>query len=76
LWRLSNAPGNTVPSELRALAAKLHNPELNLNLDYARALRSKRMNAPNYRELCTQLTDSARKLGYATLAARAAELAK
>ena len=75
-WRLSNAPGNAAPSGLQARIAKLHNPELKLNLEYARALRSKRMNAPNYRDLCTQLTDSAKKLGYVTLSARAAELEK
>jgi hypothetical protein len=47
-----------------------------LSLDYARALRSKRMNAPNYRELCAQLAESAKKLGYITLAARASALVK
>ncbi|HME09091.1 MAG TPA: winged helix-turn-helix domain-containing protein [Bryobacteraceae bacterium] len=75
-WRLSSAPGNTVPPELQARIAKLHNPELKLNLDYARALRSKRMNVPNYRELCRQLADQAKKLGYITLSARATALAE
>ena len=75
-WRLSSAPGSTVPPELQARIAKLHNPELMLNLDYARALRSKRMNSPNYRELCKQLAGEAKKLGYIALSARAAALAE
>jgi hypothetical protein len=75
-WRLSSAPGNTVPRELQARIAKLNNPELKLNLDYACALRSKRENVPNYRELCKQLGDAAKKLGYITLAARATALAE
>jgi tetratricopeptide (TPR) repeat protein len=74
-WRLSSAPGNTVPRELQARIARLTDPELKLNLDYARALRSKRANVPDYRELCKQLGDAARKLGYITLSARATALA-
>jgi DNA-binding winged helix-turn-helix (wHTH) protein/tetratricopeptide (TPR) repeat protein len=73
-WRLSNAPGNA--AELEAKIERLHNPELNFNLEYARALRSKRMNLAGYRELCTRLAESAKKLGYETLSARAAALAK
>ncbi len=75
-WRLSSAPGNSVPPELQARIAKLNNPELKLTLDYAHALRSKRMHAPNYRELSKQLADAAKKLGYIRLSARAAALAE
>jgi DNA-binding winged helix-turn-helix (wHTH) protein/tetratricopeptide (TPR) repeat protein len=72
-WRLS-AASNAFPADLQAKIAKLHNSELRLNLDYARALRSKRAGAPNSGELSKQLADAATKLGYVTLSARAAAL--
>jgi hypothetical protein len=75
-WRLSPGPGASVPSELQAKAAKLHNPELTLTLDYAAAIRAKRTGAPNYRALCQKLADAAGKLGYLTLSRRAALLEK
>jgi len=73
-WRLSSVPGNAVPPELQAKIAKLDNPELTLGLDYARLLRAKRVGVGNYRELCKQLADRAKKLGYVTLSLRAAAL--
>jgi len=73
-WRLSPGSGAMVPPELQARIEKLHNPELTLNLDYALALRGKRLGAPNSRELCKQLADQAKKLGYVTLSQRAAVL--
>jgi hypothetical protein len=72
-WRLS-ALSTPIPAELQARIAKLHNPELTFNLEYARALRSKRLNAPDYRELCGQLARATKKLGYVTLSVRAAAL--
>jgi tetratricopeptide (TPR) repeat protein len=74
-WRLSEL-SKPIPSELQASIQKLHNPELRLNLEYARALRAQRLNAPGYRELCSQLAGEARKLGYVTLSLRAAALEK
>jgi DNA-binding winged helix-turn-helix (wHTH) protein/tetratricopeptide (TPR) repeat protein len=74
-WRLS-APSNAIPAELEARVADLRNPELNFTLEYARALRRKRMNAPVYREFCIQLASAAGKLGYGTLSVRAAALAQ
>lgn len=74
-WRLFPGAGNTVPNELQAKIAKLHNPELTLNLEYARALRAKRLGLPNYRVPFRKLADAAAKSGYLTLSRQAAALA-
>jgi len=73
-WRAGAAPGNAVPGKLQATIAKLRNPELELELDYARVVRAKRVGASNYRVLCGEVSEAAGKLGYITLARRAAAL--
>jgi tetratricopeptide (TPR) repeat protein len=73
-WRADATPGNAVPEKLKATIAKLRNPELKLELDYARAVRAKRVGGSNYRVLCGEVSDAARKLGYVSLARRAASL--
>ncbi len=73
-WRVGAAPGNPVPDKLQAMILKLRNPELKLELDYARALRAKRINAANYLAICGEVADVAARLGYITLSRRAALL--
>jgi DNA-binding winged helix-turn-helix (wHTH) protein len=73
-WRLSPGDGATTPPPLQAKIARQINPELKLNLEYARALRTKRAGAAAYRALARQLADEAAKLGYGTLSRRAASL--
>jgi hypothetical protein len=65
-WRFSTGGSTTTPAQLQARIVRLANPELKLTLDYARALRMKRVGATNSR---------AAKLGYVTLSRRAASLA-
>jgi tetratricopeptide (TPR) repeat protein len=73
-WRAGAGPGGAVAEKLKAIIGKLRNPELELELDYARAVRAKRMGAANYRALCGEVSEAAGKLGYITLARRAASL--
>jgi hypothetical protein len=73
-WRLSPGRDATLPQELQAKIARLHNPELTLSLDYARLLRAKRAGATNTRALAQQLAAVAGKLGYLTWSSRAASL--
>jgi len=73
-WRAGAAKGDAVPANLKAMIGKLRNPELKLDLDYARAVRAKRAGASNYRALCGEMADAAGRLGYITLARRAASL--
>ena len=73
-WRVGEGLGDAVPEKLRATIAKLRNPELKLELDYARAVRGKRVGGSNYRVLCGEVSDAAGKFGYVSLARRAASL--
>lgn len=73
-WRAGATPGDAVPSNLKAMILKSRNPELKLELDYARAVRAKRVSAANYRVLSREVADVAGKLGYVSLARRAASL--
>ena len=73
-WQLSPGRDLTIPRELETAIAKLHNPEVRLHLEYVQTLRAKRANAENSRSLARQTSSHAARLGYRTLARRAAAL--
>lgn len=73
-WRLSSGDNASIPPPLQAKIAAQINPELKLDLDFARALRTKRAGVASYRVLAQRLADDAAKLGYVTLSRRAASL--
>ena len=73
LWRVST---DHETAGFQADIAKLHAPELILDLDFARALRAKRAGAANARALAHNVAAEAGKLGYVTLSRRAAALAQ
>jgi tetratricopeptide (TPR) repeat protein len=73
-WRIGLGGDDAVPGKLQAIVTKLGNPELTLELDYARARRAKRRGTANYRAICREVADAARRLGYITLSRRVASL--
>lgn len=73
-WRLAGDPGAVLPAELRAEAASLRNPELDLAVAYAGAMRAKRARAANSPRLFDDLATAAANRGYVTLSRRAVGL--
>jgi hypothetical protein len=73
-WRLAADPGAVLPAALKAKIASLRNPELNLAVAYAGAIRAKRARAANSRRLFEDLASAAASHGYVTLSRRALAL--
>jgi tetratricopeptide (TPR) repeat protein len=73
-WRLAADPGAVLPAELKARVASLRNPELDLAVAYAGAMRARRTHAANSRRLFEVLASAAANRGYVTLSRRALAL--
>jgi len=73
-WRLGAGSNPNEPAELRSSIARLHNPELALEEQLARAVLVKRSGAPNAGRLLDSVANRAASSGYITLSRRARSL--
>ena len=74
VWRLSGDSDSNVPADLHASVVNLKDPELSLEEDFDRAIRAKRVGAPNARRLFDALATKAASQGYKTMSRRARSL--
>ena len=73
-WRLAGSSNAPLPGELKAAIADLRNPELDLWVQYAGAIRAKRAGVAGSRQLFQDLATAAANRGYVTLSRRALAL--
>jgi tetratricopeptide (TPR) repeat protein len=74
VWSLSGNAVSSVPPDLHAKVVSLKNPELLLEEDFDRAMRAKRIGAPNAKSLLDALAGRAASQGYLTMSRRAHSL--
>ena len=74
VWSLSGETDSNVPPDLHAKVGSLKNPELSLEEDLDRAMRTKRTGAHGAKELFQELANRAASQGYVTLSHRAASM--
>jgi DNA-binding winged helix-turn-helix (wHTH) protein/tetratricopeptide (TPR) repeat protein/TolB-like protein len=76
VWSLTGDTDSSVPTDLHAKVVSLKNPELSLEENFDRAMRAKRIGAPNAKSLFDALAGQAASQGYLTLSRRAHSLAQ
>ena len=74
VWSLTGSSDSSVPPDLHAKVANLRNPELSIEEDFDRAMRAKRIGAPNAKSMLDTLAGRAARQGYLTISRRAHSL--